>query len=107
MARKPRFIFPGVPQHIVQRGNNRKSCFFYTNDYLHYLQELKKAADSNKVALHAYVLMTNHVHLLATPGEDYGISHMMQDRSGPRYLDSSLRSYFPRHQAASGKLMDS
>ena len=67
MARKPRFIFPGVPQHIVQRGNNRKSCFFSTDDYLYYLQELKKAASRNKVAVHAYVLMTNHVHLLATP----------------------------------------
>ena len=100
MARKPRFIFPGVPQHIVQRGNNRKSCFFSTDDYLHYLQELKKAASRNKVAVHAYVLMTNHVHLLATPEEDYGITHMMQDL-GRKYV-----SYINRTHARTGTLWE-
>jgi len=100
MARKPRFIFPGVPQHIVQRGNNRKSCFFSTDDYLYYLQELKKAASRNKVAVHAYVLMTNHVHLLATPQEDYGITHMMQDL-GRKYV-----SYINRTHARTGTLWE-
>jgi len=100
MARKPRFIFPGVPQHIVQRGNNRNSCFFSTDDYLHYLQELRKAASRNKVAVHAYVLMTNHVHLLATPEEDYGITHMMQDL-GRKYV-----SYINRTHARTGTLWE-
>jgi putative transposase len=92
MTRKPRFILPGVPQHIVQRGNIRKSCFFSVNDYLRYLQDLTTAANRNKVAVHAYVLMTNHVHLLATPEEDYGITHMMQDL-GRKYVSYVNRTY--------------
>ena len=100
MARKPRFLLPGVPQHIMQRGNNRKPCFFTTNDYLRYLQDLKKAANENKVAVHAYVLMTNHVHLLATPEENYGITHMMQDL-GRKYV-----SYINRTYARTGTLWE-
>ncbi|TVT55154.1 MAG: transposase, partial [Sedimenticola thiotaurini] len=62
MPGKPRFVLPGVPQHIVQRGNNRSPCFFAIDDYFHYLRDLREAAERNAIAIHAYVLMTNHVH---------------------------------------------
>ena len=62
MARKPRFIIPGVPQHVIQRGNNREPCFFAEADYARHLDDLHVAAEKNKAAIHAYVLMTNHVH---------------------------------------------
>ena len=68
MARKPRFILPGVPQHIIQRGNNREPCFYAVEDYYRYLHDLREAAKKNDAAIHAYVLMTSHVHLLVTPG---------------------------------------
>ena len=93
MARKPRFNLPGVPQHIVQRGNNREPCFYAVDDYYRYLDDLHDAAVKNQVAIHAYVLMTNHVHLLATPGQAYSISHMMQDigRKYVRYINHTYR----------------
>ena len=77
MARKPRFNLPGVPQHIIQRGNNREPIFYAVGDYLCYLACLKEMAAKNHVAIHAYVLMTNHIYILATPGESHGISYMM------------------------------
>ena len=67
MPRQPRLDLPGVPQHVVQRGNDRQPCFFEDSDYLRYLQELKELALHRHCAVHAYVLMTNHVHLLLTP----------------------------------------
>ena len=79
MARKPRFNLPGVPQHVVQRGNNRESCFLADADNRRYLRDLHDAALKNQAAIHAYVLMTNHVHILVTPGHPYSITHMMQD----------------------------
>ena len=89
MARKPRFNLPGVPQHIVQRGNNREPCFFTVDDYHRYLRDLHDAARANNIAIHAYVLMTNHVHLLGTPGDGYGITYLMQDigRKYVRYVN--------------------
>ncbi len=93
MARKPRFNLPGVPQHIVQRGNNREPCFFAIDDHQRYLHDLYEAAQANHVAIHAYVLMTNHVHLLATPAEAWSISYMMQDvgRKYVRYINHCYR----------------
>ena len=92
MARKPRFNLPGVPQHVVQRGNNRESCFFADADYRRYLGDLHDAALKNQAAIHAYVLMTNHVHILVTPGHPYSITHMMQDL-GRKYVRYINRSY--------------
>ena len=57
MARKPRFNLPGVPQHIIQRGNNREPCFYEVADYCRYQNDLHDAAVKNQVAIHAYVLM--------------------------------------------------
>lgn len=85
MARKPRFLLPGVPQHVIQRGHNRDPCFYSEQDYIRYLANLREAAERNQVAIHAYVLMTNHIHLLVTPGHAHGISHMMQD-TGRKYV---------------------
>src|SRR4249919_3635674 len=64
MPRPPRPDLPGVPQHVVQRGNDRQACFFQPNDYLTYLTLLYEASQRHGCAVHAYVLMTNHVHLL-------------------------------------------
>ena len=61
MARPPRFDVPGVALHIVQRGNDRLPCFARDLDYVRYLQDLRDAASENDCAIHAYVLMTNHV----------------------------------------------
>jgi putative transposase len=89
MSRKPRFTLPGIPQHIVQRGHNREPCFFDDADYLCYLDNMKEAAEKNDCAIHAYCLMTNHVHILLTPTTSFGISLMMQDigRKYVRYIN--------------------
>jgi len=87
MARLPRLDLPGVPQHVVQRGNNRQPCFTAEEDYLAYLGDLTDAADHCGCEIHAYALMTNHVHLLVTGGERGAVSHMMQ-RLGRRYVAS-------------------
>ena len=93
MARLPRLSLPGVPQHVIQRGNNRQACFFDGSDYSFYLEKLKDYADKYDVEVHAYVLMTNHVHLLATAMEEGGISRMMQalGRTFVRYINHRYR----------------
>ncbi|MFC1537183.1 transposase [Pseudomonadota bacterium] len=78
MPRKPRFYVAGLPAHIVQRGNNRQAIFFDNADYSAYLNWLKEAAEKYRCQLHAYVLMTNHVHMLATSEKPDGISRMIQ-----------------------------
>lgn len=78
MPRLPRFVIPGQPQHVIQRGNNREDIFLAEADYQFYLEKLAEAADKHQCQLHAYVLMTNHVHLLVTPMEDNSIGKMMQ-----------------------------
>ncbi|GGO68209.1 transposase [Bowmanella pacifica] len=78
MARRPRLNLAGVPQHVVQRGNNRQVCFYIDQDYAVYLDKLKEYSCRYKVAVHAFVLMTNHVHLLVTPTTPLGVSQMMQ-----------------------------
>jgi len=85
MSRKKRFQLLGIPQHIIQRGNNRQACFFAEADFFNYLDALRFTADKYGCRIHAYVLMTNHVHLLATPDEDYTLSCMMQS-VGRRYV---------------------
>lgn len=77
MSRLPRFDLPGIPQHVVQRGNNRLPCFLDDDDRQHYLQYLRSALQRFGCKLHAYVLMSNHVHLLITPGEAGALSRLM------------------------------
>jgi len=78
VARLPRFILPGHPQHIIIRGNNREAIFYAEEDYQFYISKLRDACKKHDCALHAYVLMTNHVHLLITPSSDNGISKAIQ-----------------------------
>ncbi len=78
MARLPRFVIAGHPQHVIIRGNNRESIFYADEDYRFYLKKLKQACDKHQCDVHAYVLMTNHVHLLLTPRTTQGISKAMQ-----------------------------
>jgi putative transposase len=92
MPRKPRFFLPGIPAHIVQRGHSREPVFFEESDYQAYLNWLKEAAERYDCAIHAYVLMTNHIHLLATPKDKDSISRMMQ-YIGRRYVPYINHSY--------------
>ena len=92
MPRKPRMYLGGIPCHIIQRGNNRSACFFTEEDYLYYLYQLGDACRRYKVQLHAYVLMTNHSHLLMTPADETGISRVMQSL-GRRYVQYINKSY--------------
>lgn len=78
MARLPRFVLPGHPQHVIQRGNNRQIIFCDDCDYQFYLEKLLDAASEHACDIHAYVLMTNHVHILVTPHAENSISKMMQ-----------------------------
>lgn len=93
MPRKPRMYLPGIPCHVVQRGNDRKACFFTENDYHLYLQSLKEASQKYQVNVHAYVLMTNHVHLLMTPSDETGISRVIQwlGRYYVQYINKAYR----------------
>ncbi len=78
MARLSRVCLPGIPQHIIQRGNNRQICFASEEDFAAYAHWLHQYAKKFEVKIHAWVFMTNHVHLLATPATKSGISNMMQ-----------------------------
>ena len=85
MPRKRRPYMAGVPCHIVQRGNNRQACFFGDDDFGFFMNVLTNTLEEFEVDLHAFVLMTNHVHLLMTPSNAEGISRVMQS-VGRRYV---------------------
>ena len=78
MPRRSRLNLTDVPQHIIQRGNNRQATFFAEEDYRFYLERLVDASHKYGCSIYAYVLMTNHVHLLASAERSYGLSLMMQ-----------------------------
>ena len=86
--------------HVVQRGNDRQRCFVVDGDYETYLRLLREAANRHAVQVHAYVLMTNHVHLLATASAAGGVSRLMQ-RMGARYV-----RYFNRRHERTGTLWE-
>ena len=100
MARHPRLNLAGVPQHVVQRGNNRRPTFFTEGDFRAYLDYLHEAAEAHGCDVHAFVLMTNHVHLLMTPLETDSISRAMQ-ALGRRYV-----RYVNRARERSGTLWE-
>ena len=100
MARLPRFTIPGHPQHVIVRGNNRMPIFCADADYRFYLEKLKQACDKHDCDIHAYVLMTNHVHLLMTPQTEWGIGKVMQ-MLGRYYVQ-----YFNHTYGRSGTLWD-
>ena len=85
MPRRSRLIIPDIPLHIIQRGNNHQACFFAEEDYLFYLDWLEEYAESTGCSIHAYVLMTNHVHMLLTPGKSDSVGNLMK-RLGQRYV---------------------
>ena len=74
MARLARIRSTGIPQHLIQRGNNRHVCFGGGEDFAAYAHWLEESSRKYRVAIHAWVFMTNHVHLLVTPETDTGIS---------------------------------
>jgi putative transposase len=92
MPRPARLNLPDIPQHITQRGNNRQVCFHADNDYRLYLELLHEACRAHDCSLHAYVLMTNHAHLLMTPATPEGVSKVMRDL-GRDYVRAINRTY--------------
>jgi len=78
MARLPRFVLPGYPQHVIQRGNNRQQILFEEQDYWFLWEKIGAAASKFQCQIHAYVLMPNHFHLLLTPLQEDGIGKLMQ-----------------------------
>jgi len=92
LPRKPRFHLPGVPVHVVQRGHSREPVFFEDSDYSAYLNWLDEGAERYGCAIHAYVLMTNHVHLLTTPKGEQGVTRLMQ-YIGRRYVPYINHTY--------------
>jgi len=100
MARLQRIAPLGIPQHIIQRGNNRQVCFACDQDMAFYASLLYEYSKKFSVSLHAWVFMTNHVHLLASPNMIDGVSNMMQS-VGRRYV-----RYFNREYRRSGTLWE-
>ena len=92
MPRRARLSIPGIPWHIIQRGNNRSVCFYAEDDYQFYLHYLEELAIKFGCAIHAYVLMTNHVHLLLTPERPDSASLLMK-HLGQRYVQYINRTY--------------
>ncbi|HYW56304.1 MAG TPA: transposase [Polaromonas sp.] len=100
MARLPRLTLPGYPHHVIQRGNNRQAIFATTADYQLLLGLLEENTRKFGVALHAYVLMSNHFHLLLTPEAADSVPRLMQ-AVGRRYV-----RYFNDSQARTGTLWE-
>jgi len=102
MPRKPRLQVAGLPVHIIQRGNNRQACFFAEEDYRFFLDHLGKLAKRFRCSLHAYVLMTNHFHLLLSSDLPNGASLLMKFL-GQRYVHVQ---YVNRAYKRSGSLWE-
>lgn len=100
MPRKPRFFLPDVPVHVVQRGHSREPVFFEDDDYSAYLHWLQQGAERYGVIIHAYVLMTNHIHILASPHDKDGITRMMQ------YVGRHYVPYINHTYGTSGSLWE-
>lgn len=100
MPRRARIQCGGIAHHLIQRGNNRSACFFADEDYRHYLDSLAEGARRYGCDVHAYVLMTNHVHLLATAEDEEGLSRLM------RYLGSRYVQYVNQVYRRSGTLWE-
>lgn len=92
MARRERQRVIGLPVHIIQRGNNRQACFYAEADYQFFLHHLRELARRVECAVHAYVLMTNHVHVLLTPHLARGLSLLMK-LLGQRYVQYINKTY--------------
>lgn len=100
MARLPRLTLPGLPHHVILRGNNRQPIFADDDDHRLMLALLQEAAQRHGVAVHAWVLMPNHLHLLLTPQDSAGLPALMQ-AIGRRYV-----RHFNARQQRSGTLWE-
>ena len=100
MARLPRFSAPGQPQHVIQRGNNRANLFTSAHDFLEFKELLQLALKRTGCQIHAYVLMTNHVHLLMSQPRPGSIGRVMQSVGG-RYV-----RFFNRRIGRTGTLWE-
>ena len=100
MARLPRFFAEGEAQHVIQRGNNRETTFVNQQDFAFYLDCLVRASTEHGLAIHAYVLMSNHVHLLATPEQEASLPKTLQS-VGRRYVQ-----YFNHTHGRTGTLWE-
>ena len=93
MARLSRITPAGITVHVIQRGNNRQACFVSDEDHRTYTGWLKEYSSRYRVDIHAWMMMTNHVHLLCTPHDEAGISKMIQ-AMGRRYVHVSEKQSF-------------
>jgi putative transposase len=100
MARLPRFVLPGYPQHIIQRGNNRQRILLDEPDYWFLWERLQAAAEKFRCDVHAYALMPTHFHLLITPRQDDGIGKLMQ------YVGRYYVQYFNHRYDRTGTLWE-
>jgi putative transposase len=100
MARLPRFVLPGLPQHVIQRGNNRQQILFAEDDYWFLWEKIRTAAAKFSCLIHAYVLMPNHFHLLITPVQEDGIGKLMQ------YVGRYYVQYFNGRYERTGTLWE-
>ncbi|NEX19416.1 transposase [Thiorhodococcus mannitoliphagus] len=100
MARLPRFVMPGYPQHVIQRGNNRQQILFEEEDYWFIWERMGVAAEKFQCEIHAYVLMPNHFHLLLTPYLENGIGKLMQ------YIGRYYVQYFNGRYDRTGTLWE-
>lgn len=100
MARSARLVIPGMPHHIYQQGNNRQTVFGDDGDYVAYLDCLREAARQYKVDIHAYALLKDCIHLLATPQDESGLARMMQ------WVGRQYVPYFNKKYSRSGTLWE-
>jgi putative transposase len=100
MSRKPRLVVPEWPVHIVQRGNDRMACFRGEGDYLVYLALLRQISKRTSCEVHAYCLMSNHIHLLVTPQSANACSKLMKE------LAQRYSYYFNRKHERTGPLWE-
>jgi putative transposase len=92
MPRRARLYIPGLPYHVVQRGNNREACFVEPENYQFYLVLWEELAARYGLVVHAYCLMTNHVHFLVTPENESAVSNTMKV-AGSRYAQYMNKKY--------------
>ena len=100
MPRAARFVLPGQPHHVIHRGNNRQPIFVDDEDCRLFMKALAMASARQDCAIHAYALMTNHIHLLVTPREANGLGEMM------RRVNSIYVQPFNRRHGRSGSLWE-
>jgi putative transposase len=100
MPRHARLVIPNVPVHLIQRGHNRRACFFDEGDFEYYLHWLEYFAAKSGCDLHSYVLMHNHVHIAATPHARDGLARLMKS------LNQRYVSYINRCQQRTGTLWE-